>query len=505
MSRLRISASVERKLIEHHLCEGKNVESISFIYGHAYYDQDGELVIVLADPDAVQLLAEDCYDDKSFSHISVPTDVRAGVYWRAVLQGYSIVVDCHDHHMATTANFSGTDDRDDLGAAEFFNVILSACLPVGQPICTASLLLARSDWAARHVSYRKPGTPEFVAMTVDIIGERFSRYHQDYDWQAYPEEARHAAMISSSQMTTIHSLHVVIVGAGGTGSIAIETLGRSGFRHITCIDGDLIESSNLNRFQGAAPSDVGRGKAEFLAARARSLFPSGHFESVPGDAFSERAIAALGSADLIVSCVDNAETRWWLNRFAVQFLIPYFDCGVLIDTNPLIFHSRVNSVIPGLSRCGHCSDIEFIPRKQPDGFLDAQTLAAQRAAGYARTDAPEQAPSWRNTPEAGQDAEPERAGEQVGQMLASSAYLLNQQAVSAMVKEILNWICGWQALAHSLYQRSDRCQIERLDRENYPADPAEDCSVCSFLTGTCFQNRLPRSGEGLNLSNIIPA
>lgn len=479
MDRIRITQPVAEKLSAYHLSVGKSKESLSFAYATAVETSDGDIVIVLADPDDVLLLAPDCYISNGAAHLSVPSDVRAGVVMRGIAKNWKVLVliDIHDHFFADKARYSDTDDRDDLRTAFQYKQHLARYLKEGQSIIAISLLLGRREWAARRVVWSTEGKTVFKYLTVDVLGESLHR-SGIVNACSEPWSARQSGLISAQQSATVKSLRLTIVGGGGTGSIAFETACRLGFTSIDVIDQDRIEVSNLNRFQGASTRDVGEEKAEFLAKRGRELFPSGNFHAINTDAFTEAATKSLIRSDVIIGCVDNAETRWYLNRLAVQFAIPYFDCGNLIQLKPdVVLHSRVNVVIPGLTRCGHCSDIEFMPRKVPDSFVEINTLLAQREAGYVQN--------------------------QPVDIPAPAIYPLNLQTVSWLMVELLNWICG-RTFAHSIYYRSNRNLIERLDRLNYPVGPAEDCPVCSSLLGTCFENRLPRRGGEVCLSNIAP-
>ena len=63
--------------------------------------------------------------------------------------------------------------------------------------------------------------------------------------------------------------NVLIVGLGGVGGYALETLVRSGIYNLTIVDGDIVELSNLNR-QIISKRDV-IGRPKVLVAQARTL------------------------------------------------------------------------------------------------------------------------------------------------------------------------------------------------------------------------------------------
>ena len=59
----------------------------------------------------------------------------------------------------------------------------------------------------------------------------------------------------------LKSARVVMIGAGGLGCPASETLVRAGLGQIHLIDDDVIEASNLQRQTLFLPSDIGKAKA----------------------------------------------------------------------------------------------------------------------------------------------------------------------------------------------------------------------------------------------------
>ena len=54
-------------------------------------------------------------------------------------------------------------------------------------------------------------------------------------------------IISEEDLRKINNLNILIIGVGGVGGYALESLVRSGVKKITIIDKDKIDESNLNR------------------------------------------------------------------------------------------------------------------------------------------------------------------------------------------------------------------------------------------------------------------
>jgi hypothetical protein len=469
-------------LMSHHLAHGKKQEALSYSFANALETAEGDLVMVMADPDNVFLPGPDCYRDQNQGLLTVHADVRAGVVWRGIKEQRKAltIVETHDHWFSREAIFSGTDNKDDLRAAYLMQTEFSDKLPKGQKIYFISLLMAQDGWCARRIVWEKKNgklRPAIRWVLVDILGEHGFERHglpetgADALWQQ-----RHSTVITPRQRAILRSLRVALVGAGGTGSIALETLARLGIRHIDLIDGDLIEATNLNRLQGAGFTDIGKNKAECLAARTNTLFAGATtVRAIPTTAFSDAAISALQSADLIVGCTDNSESRWFMNRVSIQYALPWFDCGTALTARPgyPVFEASNHTVIPGLTACGQCSPVTFYARQHPHAFLSLETLAQQRAAGYIKN-------------------EPEAA--------TPSVYCLNQQSVSSMVQEIMTWLFGWGSVALSVYQNSDSPRIERLDLANphYPTAPDAACTTCGTRLGRCTEDELPHAGSHLD-------
>jgi molybdopterin-synthase adenylyltransferase len=54
-------------------------------------------------------------------------------------------------------------------------------------------------------------------------------------------------MLTREENLSLREKKVIVVGCGGLGGHIIEQLARLGIGHITAIDGDVFDESNLNR------------------------------------------------------------------------------------------------------------------------------------------------------------------------------------------------------------------------------------------------------------------
>lgn len=72
----------------------------------------------------------------------------------------------------------------------------------------------------------------------------------------------------------IRSSHVAVVGIGGVGSWAAETLARSGVAKITLVDLDHVAESNINRQIHAVTGTVGQAKVQAMKDRIALINPA---------------------------------------------------------------------------------------------------------------------------------------------------------------------------------------------------------------------------------------
>lgn len=165
-------------------------------------------------------------------------------------------------------------------------------------------------------------------------------------------------MLGEAGQERLAGTHVVVIGTGGLGDLIAIQLAMMGVRHLTLVDPDTVETSNLPRLASAADHHVGRPKVEATKQMVWRQNPAAIVETIRAPI--EEAADALHTADLIVAGVDRVSTRQWLNAFAVRHLKPYIDAGVVITTEDTEEHHPprveamkgcVQTVLPGVTAC----------------------------------------------------------------------------------------------------------------------------------------------------------
>ena len=106
------------------------------------------------------------------------------------------------------------------------------------------------------------------------------------------------------------SSRVAVVGVGGVGSWAVESLARSGIGHLTLVDLDEICVTNVNRQLHAVDGQIGRQKTEVMAERARAIHPGAQVEVVPRF-FTEHSAAEILTSgfDAVIDAIDTTRHK----------------------------------------------------------------------------------------------------------------------------------------------------------------------------------------------------
>lgn len=80
-------------------------------------------------------------------------------------------------------------------------------------------------------------------------------------------------LLGAEKAASLADARVLVVGLGGVGAYAAEMICRAGVGHMTIVDGDCVEISNLNRQLVALHSTLGESKAAVMEARLLDINP----------------------------------------------------------------------------------------------------------------------------------------------------------------------------------------------------------------------------------------
>ncbi len=128
--------------------------------------------------------------------------------------------------------------------------------------------------------------------------------------------------ISPEGQQKLANTKVLIIGAGGLGTIAAVYLAAAGVGTIGLADGDTVALSNLSRQFLYDESSIGKFKADILVAKLTAQNPDITLNAYQQNLDGENAISLIGAFDIICDCTDNAEARILINKSCGQLQKP---------------------------------------------------------------------------------------------------------------------------------------------------------------------------------------
>jgi molybdopterin/thiamine biosynthesis adenylyltransferase len=144
-------------------------------------------------------------------------------------------------------------------------------------------------------------------MPLDLDADQLDRYSRHVIMDEVGPEGQ-AALLDSA---------VLVVGAGGLGSPAIQYLAAAGVGRLGIADGDTVERSNLQRQTIHGVDDLGRPKVESAAEFVAALNPEVAVESHETAVTAGNATGLVADYDFVLDCTDNFPTRFLLNDACV--------------------------------------------------------------------------------------------------------------------------------------------------------------------------------------------
>lgn len=113
-------------------------------------------------------------------------------------------------------------------------------------------------------------------------------------------------LVGNETMDVISSKRVIIFGVGGVGSWCAESLVRSGITHLTIVDSDVVNVTNVNRQLMATTKTVGQVKVDVLKQRLLEINPDAEIDA-RAELYTKETSADfhLKDYDYIVDAIDS--------------------------------------------------------------------------------------------------------------------------------------------------------------------------------------------------------
>lgn len=136
--------------------------------------------------------------------------------------------------------------------------------------------------------------------------------------------ARHLTLkeIGGPGQNALLASKVAIVGAGGLGGPAGLYLAAAGVGHITIIDDDIVEASNLQRQVQFIHTDIGMGKAQIMGDTLEDLNPDCLVTRQNLRLTEENAAELLRGHDVLLDGTDSFAARFAINAASHALGIP---------------------------------------------------------------------------------------------------------------------------------------------------------------------------------------
>ena len=169
---------------------------------------------------------------------------------------------------------------------------------------------------------------------------------------------------------------VLILGAGGLGAPVIAGLAGAGAGHLTILDEDIIDTTNLNRQFIHKTESLSQPKSASAAQFIQQLNPDISVQCQQVRFTEKNADALVDAHDLVIDCTDNPETRYLANATCQRLNTP------LVFGGAIRTDGQVTSFVPGdpHSPCLRCifpqTDLDYdqAPSCANSGILGSTTL-----------------------------------------------------------------------------------------------------------------------------------
>ena len=118
-------------------------------------------------------------------------------------------------------------------------------------------------------------------------------------------------LVKEEGIERLKSANILIVGLGGVGSFTAEFLVRSGIGNLTIVDGDTVDTTNINRQLPALNSTIGKNKTDVVAERILDINPKINLKKINEFLEPEQMeeILTQEKFDYVLDCIDSLSPK----------------------------------------------------------------------------------------------------------------------------------------------------------------------------------------------------
>jgi molybdopterin/thiamine biosynthesis adenylyltransferase len=135
----------------------------------------------------------------------------------------------------------------------------------------------------------------------------------------------------------------LVIGVGGLGSPAALYLATAGVGHLTLVDHDTVDITNLQRQIAHTETRVGEPKVESARQTLLAINSQLKITALNERADARRLQALVADADVVLDCSDNFATRQALNAACVRHRVPLVSgAAIRFDGQLTVYDARQN-------------------------------------------------------------------------------------------------------------------------------------------------------------------
>ena len=117
-------------------------------------------------------------------------------------------------------------------------------------------------------------------------------------------------LIGEDGFRALQNARVILFGVGGVGGWCAETLLRTGIGHLTMVDFDKVDTTNLNRQMVATHENIGQSKVLEMQKRLLSIVPESDIQAIDRQYNAETAETFdLAQYDIVIDAIDMVECK----------------------------------------------------------------------------------------------------------------------------------------------------------------------------------------------------
>lgn len=126
-------------------------------------------------------------------------------------------------------------------------------------------------------------------------------------------------LLSEDGFRALQNARVILFGVGGVGGWCAEALLRTGIGHLTIVDFDKVDTTNLNRQVVATHDNIGQSKVFEMQKRLLSIAPQADIQAIERQYNADTADTFdLAQYDIVVDAIDMVECKALLLYRATQ-------------------------------------------------------------------------------------------------------------------------------------------------------------------------------------------